>query len=132
MFVLELAQCGVALFFGVLFLQSGIDKVTDRAGNLAWMAPHFEASPLRGRVPLLLSVLTLFELAAGLMCLVASTSLILPLPARVVGYSLLMCMLVLLMLFAGQRLAKDYAGAASLAGYFAVAVLGLLLHSMVV
>ncbi|MEA2554314.1 MAG: hypothetical protein QOJ65_2490, partial [Fimbriimonadaceae bacterium] len=35
--------------------------------------------------------------------------------------------LSLVMLFAGQRFAKDYAGAATLATYFAVSLLGLAL-----
>jgi hypothetical protein len=43
-----------ALFLGVLFLQSGLDKVTDRKGNLKWLTGHFAKSPLSGVVPLVL------------------------------------------------------------------------------
>jgi putative oxidoreductase len=37
--------------------------------------------------------------------------------------------LALVMLFFGQRVAKDYPGAAVLASYFGVALIGLWLHS---
>ena len=52
-------------FFAILFLQSGIDKVTDRKGNLEWLTGHFSKSPIADHVPLLLSVLTGMELLAG-------------------------------------------------------------------
>ena len=46
----------------------------------------------------------------------------------VVGLSL--SALNICLLFAGQRIAKDYAGAAVLAAYFAVALIGLYLFSI--
>lgn len=112
-------------FFAVLFFQSGFDKVFDRAGNLSWMEPHFEKSPFRGRVPILLTLITILELGAALSCLAGVADLLFG-----SGLSLPLCgmsvaSLALLALFAGQRIAKDYAGAASLAAYFAVALIGL-------
>jgi hypothetical protein len=45
---------------------------------------------------------------------------------RVIGLAgLLLVVISLLCLLLGQRLAKDYAGAASLTGYFLVAMLGI-------
>ena len=41
----------VSLFLAILFLQSGIDKVVDRRGNLEWLKGHFAKSPLAGMVP---------------------------------------------------------------------------------
>src|SRR5262245_18410329 len=58
-------QLLISAFFAILFLQSGIDKVIDRRGNLAWLTGHFAKSPLAGVVSLLLSVITLLELASG-------------------------------------------------------------------
>src|SRR5436309_13436044 len=54
-------------FLAILFLQSGIDKVVDRRGNLEWLKGHFAKSPLAGIVPALLSVITILELAAGIL-----------------------------------------------------------------
>ena len=55
----------VSLFLAILFLQSGIDKIVDRRGNLEWLKGHFAKSPLAGMVPLMVTVITLLELAAG-------------------------------------------------------------------
>ena len=45
-----------SVLLAILFLQSGIDKVIDRHGNLEWLAGHFAKSFLAGMVPLLVSV----------------------------------------------------------------------------
>src|SRR5213075_365697 len=60
-----LIQIIVAAFLAVLFLQSGIDKVVDRRGNLEWLKSHFAKSPLAGFVPALVTIITLLELVAG-------------------------------------------------------------------
>src|SRR5215831_15376591 len=62
---LYLLQLLVSAFLAVLFLQSGIDKMIDRQGNLSWLSGHFAKSPLAGMVPLLFTVLTIVEVAAG-------------------------------------------------------------------
>src|SRR2546430_17522513 len=64
---LYLLQLLVSLFLAILFLQSGIDKIVDRQGNLSWLSGHFAKSPLAGTVPLLFAALTIIEVAAGLL-----------------------------------------------------------------
>lgn len=119
------SQLAVGAFFAILFLQSGIDKVTDRKGNLDWMTPHFAQSPLKSQVGILLSVITLFELASGAACAISLITLLTKGPILVFQVANLLVCATLLQLFLGQRLAKDYPGAASLAGYFVVSLLGL-------
>src|SRR5207244_12556813 len=60
-----LLQILVSAFLAILFLQSGIDKVVDRRGNLDWLKEHFAKSPLAGMVPLMVLAITTLELAAG-------------------------------------------------------------------
>ena len=60
-----LLQILVSAFLAILFLQSGIDKVVDRRGNLEWLKGHFAKSPLAGTVPGLLSAITILEISAG-------------------------------------------------------------------
>src|SRR5213080_1656536 len=60
-----LLQILVSIFLAILFLQSGIDKVADRRGNLEFLRGHFAKSPLAGMVPLLITVITILEIAAG-------------------------------------------------------------------
>src|SRR4030095_1727476 len=60
-----LLQALSSAFLAILFLQSGSDKIIDRRGNLEWLTGHFAKSPLAGIVGLLLSIITIMELAAG-------------------------------------------------------------------
>ena len=125
---LDLARFFVCAFFCALYLQSGLDKVFDFEGNLGWLKPHFANSPFRSFVPQLVSVIMVIEVSAGAMSGLGAVMLFFGKPVwGVIGLSL--ASLALLSLFAGQRLAKDYAGAATLACYFGVALVGLLLFS---
>src|SRR5204863_5122573 len=54
-----LLQMLVSLFLAILFLQSGIDKIVDRQGNLDWLKGHFAKSPLAGMVPFMFGLLKL-------------------------------------------------------------------------
>jgi hypothetical protein len=128
--VLLLAKVFACAFFAVLFLQSGVDKIVDRKGNLDWLVPHFEKSPFRGTVPMMLTFLTLMELASGLASLVAIVVLLVHGPVIVPQAAMVLVCATFVMLFTGQRLAKDYAGAASLASYFAVGLIGLALMAV--
>lgn len=118
-------QMLVSAFFAILFLQSGFDKISDRKGNLAWMAPHFEKSPLKGMVPFLFTIITLLELAAGTLSLAGIAVLLIRHCDYWMFWGNLFSAVSLLCLFFGQRLAKDYAGAQSLVSYFIVALAGL-------
>src|SRR5207237_2582121 len=60
-----LMQIFTAAFLAILFLQSGIDKIVDRRGNFEWLKGHFAKSPLAEQVPVLLTIITILELAAG-------------------------------------------------------------------
>src|ERR1700719_880320 len=62
-----LLQIFVSAFLAILFLQSGIDKVVDRQGNLEWLKGHFAKGPLAATVPLMFAALTIIEVAAGLL-----------------------------------------------------------------
>ena len=60
-----LLQVFVSAFLAILFLQSGIDKVVDRRGNLEWLKGHFAKSLLAGSVVAMVTVITILELLAG-------------------------------------------------------------------
>jgi hypothetical protein len=74
---------------------------------------------------MLLLLLTLLESSAGLLCLIGifySKSIGNPFGL----YGLFLCSISFLSLFLGQRIAKDYAGAANIPGYFVVCLIGLM------
>jgi hypothetical protein len=117
-----LMQVLVSAFLAILFLQSGIDKVVDRAGNLEWLREHFAKSPLAGMVPLLFAMLTIFEIAAGVLNALGCLLLIFAHDSTVGFYGAVVSAVAILALFFGQRMAKDYAGAAILVPYFLLAL----------
>jgi len=124
---LLLARTAVCAFFAILFFQSGLDKVVDWKGNLEWLTGHFKSTFFSKATPLLLGVMTAMELLTCLVSAFAIVTLWTAGPPEAPMVALTLACASLLMLFTGQRFAKDYAGAATLATYFAVALLGLTL-----
>lgn len=109
----------------ILFLQSGLDKVLNYKGNLEYFTDHFKNSPLSKTVSLLLPTLTLLEVAAGIVSAIGTVALFYG--SEIWAYAgLILSAVSLLCLFFGQRLAKDYAGAGGLTGYFMIVLIGLL------
>ena len=125
--VVTLAQALTCAFLAVLFLQSGLDKVLDRAGNVEWLTGHFAKSPLAGFVPLLVTAITIFELAAGVFSALGVVEILFTGSRILATLGVVLSALSLLQLFFGQRIAKDYAGAAVLVPYFLLTLFGLFL-----
>jgi len=124
---LLLLRIFVSTFLAILFLQSGIDKVVDRQGNLEWLKGHFAKSPLAGMVPLLLGLLTLIELAAGLLSGIGFLALIFVHNSEIAFYGAIVSAIAIIVLFFGQRMAKEYAGAAILVPYFLLTLVAIYL-----
>jgi uncharacterized membrane protein YphA (DoxX/SURF4 family) len=124
------AQFLAAIFLAILFLQSGLDKVVDFGGNLSWLQGHFAKSPLAGFVKPMLVTITLTETVAGLVCAIGAGQVALSGETGIALRGAQLAAANIVMLFFGQRLAKDYPGAATLAGYFVLAVGAVLLMSM--
>lgn len=116
------AQVLVTAMLAICFLQSGIDKVVDFKGNLAWLTGHFSKTPFRGQVAPMLAVITVLECAAGALCAVGVVQLALGNGTKAALYGAELSAMNIVMLFFGQRIAKDYAGAATLVSYFIVCV----------
>jgi hypothetical protein len=102
----------------ILFLQSGIDKIVDRRGNLEWLKGHFAKSPLAGMVPVMVTIITILEMAAGALSAIGCVLILIRQDSTLAFYGALVSALSLLALFFGQRMAKDYPGAATLVPYF--------------
>src|SRR5204863_7193188 len=109
-----LLQILVSAFLAILFLQSGFDKVVDRRGNLEWLKGHFAKSPLAGIVPAMVTMITILEIAAGTLSAVGCIAIILARDSTLAFYGAVISAIAMIALFFGQRMAKDYAGAAVL------------------
>ena len=117
----------VSAFLAILFLQSGIDKVVDRRGNFEWLKGHFAKSPLAGIVPALLICITTLEVAAGALSAIGCLLVILLKDSTIAFYGAILSTAAITALFFGQRMAKDYAGAAVLVPYFLLTMVAIYL-----
>jgi len=115
-------QVLVSAFLAVLFLQSGIDKVVDRTGNREYLDAHFARSPLAGTVGPMFLVITILEVSAGALSGVGCALLLLTRDSTVAYLGAVLGGVNIVALFFGQRVAKDYAGAAALVPYFLLAL----------
>jgi hypothetical protein len=120
-------QVLVSAFLAILFLQSGVDKIVDRRGNLEWLKGHFSKSPLAGIVPLMVTAITILEIAAGALSATGCALIVFSRDSTVAFYGALVSSMSILALFFGQRMAKDYAGAAILVPYFLLALIAIYL-----
>ena len=127
--VLIVTQILTTMFLAILFIQSGIDKVIDKEGNLSWLKSHFSNSPLRNSVPFLLFTVTAIELLAGFGNLIGAFYILFMDNTTIAFLGALLSSVSLIMLFFGQRIAKDYAGAQSLVSYFILTIVTLVLLS---
>ncbi|MEZ5039885.1 MAG: DoxX family protein [Saprospiraceae bacterium] len=117
-----------SLFVAILFIQSGLDKVINWKGEKAFYTSHFEKSILKGSVPLLMPVITISELAAGFLSGIGLLVYAFGGSTDLAILGMLLANLSILQLFFGQRVAKDFAGAATLVPYFLVTLVGLYLY----
>lgn len=106
------------LFVAILFIQSGLDKVFDFKGNLGWLTGHFEKTFVAGMVPMMLVTITVMETAAGVLAAAGLIYFFVTGSTLVIFLSSILGAASLTALFFGQRIAKDYPGAAVLVPYF--------------
>jgi len=112
-----------AMLVAVLFIQSGLDKVFDWRGNLEWLTGHFSKTFLRGTVPPMLATITVMELATGFLSVIGIVYFFVARSTVLIFYASVLGAASIVALFFGQRVAKDYAGAAVLIPYFILLII---------
>lgn len=126
-FAYYILQLLVSAFLAILFLQSGLDKVVDRRGNRAYLDRHFAGSPLAGTVGPMFAVITILEISAGALLGVGFVLLLFTRDSTVAYLGAVVSAINIVALFFGQRVSKDYVGAAVLVPYFLLAMIGIFL-----
>jgi hypothetical protein len=119
---LFIMQVLVSAFIAVLFLQSGLDKVVDRKGNREYLEQHFARSPLAGTVGPMFFVVTILEVTAGALSGLGCVVLLLARNPTLAYFGAVVAGVNIVALFFGQRVSKDYAGAAALVPYFLLTI----------
>jgi hypothetical protein len=112
-------------FLLITFLQSGLDKILDRKGNVAFLQTHFKGTFLAKNISFFVSFLAVLEIIISVLILVGIVEIFL---YQTTFYGFLAAGLsakVLLMLLFGQRIAKDYEGARTITVYFIATIMAL-------
>ena len=123
---MELCQIFIAIFLFIAFFQSGLDKVIDRKGNLDFLKAHFSDTPLIKIIPIMLLILTFLEIIGSLMLGYGVYYAFVNRSTLWIFYGFVVIAITIVILFAGQRIAKDYLGAADLVPYFILIMLGIM------
>ena len=98
---------------------------------MEWLKGHFAKSALAGVVPALLSVITVLELTAGILSAIGCLAVMFVRDSTIAFYGALVSAFAIIALFFGQRIAKDYPGAAVLVPYFLLTLLAIYLLAQV-
>ena len=120
---IEIVQVLSSIFFAIVFFQSGIDKVIDRKGNINFFENHFKNTLFHKIYAQALTALMLLELIAASLCAYGCIYSIVYKNTDFIFYGLLVTSFILLSLLLGQRIAKDYVGAADIAIYFILCII---------
>jgi len=115
----------ISLFFAITFLQSGLDKLFQRSGNLSWFKSVFEPTIIKPVVTPLFYWISIQELVIGGWMLIAAFSYLFLdcYCGLVTDWGFILCLALLIQLFTGQRIAKDYPGASGIIPYIIVALI---------
>ncbi len=125
---MHMLQVLLSCFMAILFIQSGLDKVINWKGEKSFYKSHFSNTFLKNSIDLLMPAITIMELASGFCSAVGIFMIIFLDDHRAGCWGMLFASITLLMLFFGQRVAKDYTGAATLVPYFLTAAFGMYLY----
>ncbi|MDQ3635113.1 MAG: DoxX family protein [Acidobacteriota bacterium] len=112
-----------AVLVAILFIQSGLDKVFDWKGNIEWLTGHFKETFLSGMVPMMVATITVLEILTGFLSAAAIIYFLVTGSVGLIFWAAVLGTVSILALFFGQRIAKDYEGAAVLVPYFILLII---------
>ena len=123
----KIAFIFVLAFFLIVFIQSGLDKVFDYKGNLSFLNDSLGSFFSKPLITFALISVTILELTSGLLCLLGIVDIIFN-DSNFIGLiGMIIGSVALLILLFGQRVSKNYDGAKTIAIYFILAMIGIVL-----
>ena len=114
-------------FFSIVFIQSGLDKVFDRNGNLNFLYDLLGSVFHKALIHLAFVVVTVLELGSGFFCLAGVFNSFFNDSSSLGLIGLIIGSIALLVLLFGQRVSKNYEGAKTITIYFILSIIGVLL-----
>ena len=117
------------MFIGIVMAQSGLDKIFNWEGELNFITEKFSKTILSNFSIIGLIQVTILETLSGLLSLLGSIMVLFYDDKSYGIVGLILAAGSLSILMTGQRISKDYDGAAALVPYFLLTMIGLFMYS---
>ena len=117
----------ILVFFSIVFIQSGLDKIIDKKGNLSFLVSHLEKVFSTTLIKIAFYVVTFLEISSGILCLLGTFQLLFFEQKELGLIGIVVGSVALLILLFGQRVSRNYDGAQTIVVYFILSIIGLLL-----
>tara|TARA_B100000029_G_scaffold155859_1_gene151212 strand:+ start:132 stop:575 length:444 start_codon:yes stop_codon:yes gene_type:complete len=118
----------ISVFLGIVMTQSGFDKILNWEGELDFITEKFSKTPLANFSAFGLIQVTIFEILSGLLSLFGAIRILFYNETSYGIMGLILAAISLCILMLGQRISKDYEGAAVLVPYFLLTMFGLFIY----
>ena len=118
----------ISAFIGIVMTQSGFDKIFNWEGELDFITEKLSKTPLANFSAFGLIQVTIFEILSGLLSLFGGIMILFYNEASYGIMGLILAAISLCILMLGQRISKDYEGAAVLVPYFLLTMFGLFIY----
>ena len=119
----------ISLFIGIVMTQSGLDKIFNWEGELEFITEKFSKTALSNFSIIGLIQVTILETLSGLLSLFGSIMVLFYGNESYGIIGLILAAISFCILMTGQRISKDYGGAAALVPYFLLTMIGLFMYS---
>ena len=123
----KIAMFFILLFFSIVFIQSGLDKLFDKKGNISFLIELLGKVFKRPLILLAFYAVTVLEILSGLLCFVGVIEILFKGTSKAGLIGMILGSTALLVLLFGQRVSKNYEGAKTITIYFILAMMGLAL-----
>ena len=119
----------ISVFIGIVMTQSGFDKIFNWEGELDFISEKFAKTPLSNFSAFGLIQVTILEVLSGLLSLFGALMVLFYNNESYGIMGLILAAISFCILMLGQRISKDYEGAAALVPYFLLTMIGLFMYS---
>ena len=114
----------ISAFIGIVMTQSGFDKIFNWEGELDFISEKFAKTPLSNFSAFGLIQVTILEVLSGLLSLFGALMVLFYNNESYGIMGLILAAISFCILMLGQRISKDYEGAAVLVPYFLLTMIG--------
>jgi uncharacterized membrane protein YphA (DoxX/SURF4 family) len=119
----------ISAFVGIVMTQSGFDKIFNWEGELDFISEKFAKTPLSNFSAFGLIQVTILEVLSGLLSLFGVIMVLFYNNESYGIMGLILAAISFCILMLGQRISKDYEGAAALVPYFLLTMIDLFMYN---